>query len=281
MENILLIMDGTKPDNCTVDFACYIAGITHSGITVLLGADIRESEVPVQKELFALPYVETIVAGDIPENKIIRKSMEDNEKLICEACMNRNVNYGVRRNFKISASEVIRESRFADLIIINPETSMSGKNEGSPTRFVKEILATAECPVIISPYSFDGISEIVFPYDGGEDAVFAIKQFTHLFPALNSQSVNLIHIDQNGDHPLRETDKLTKLLTSHYSNVKFTHLTGDPGNELFNFLLGKKEKFVVMGAFGRSPVSNIFRRSTAALSLQTINLPFFIAHKAK
>jgi len=281
MENILLIMNGTKPDNCTVDFACFIAGITHSGITVLLGADITESEVPVQKELFALPYVETIVAGDIPENENIRKSMEDNEKLICEACMNRNVNYGVRRNFKISASEVIRESRFTDLIIISPETSMSGKNEGSPTRFVKEILSAAECPVIISPYSFDGISEIAFPYDGGEDAAFAIKQFAHLFPVLNTKTVNLIHIDQSGDHPLRETDKLMELLKAHYSNIKLVHLQGNPENQLFNFLLGKKEMFVVMGAFGRSALSNIFRRSTAALSLQTIDLPFFIAHNTK
>jgi hypothetical protein len=278
MENILLVMNGAKQDICTVDFACYIAALTHSGITVLLGAGIKETDVPVQKELFALPYVETIVAGDIPENRDIQKSVEDNVKWVGEACTNRNVCHNIRRNFNISASGIIRESRFADLIIISPETSMTGKNDGSPTRFVKEILTAAECPVILSPYSFDGISEIAFPYDGSEDAVFAIKQFTHLFPALNTQSVSLIHIDQDGGQPLPEKDKLMALLTPHYSNVNFVHLVGNPGNELFNFLLGKKEMFVVMGAFGRNPVSGIFRRSTAELSLKTVNLPFFIAH---
>jgi hypothetical protein len=281
MENILLVMNGTKPDICTVDFACYIAGLTHSTIKVLLGAGIKESEMPVQKELFALPYVETIVAGDIPENKDIWNCVDDNGKSVGEACMNRNVNYSIRRNYKISASDIIQESRFTDLIIISPETSMSEKNEGSPTRFVKDILTAAECPVLLSPYSFDGISEIAFPYDGSEDAVFAIKQFTHLFPALNTKPVNLIHIDQNGGQSLPKTDKLMVLLTAHYSNIRFIHLTGDPGNELFNFLLGKKEMFVVMGSFGRSALSNIFRRSTAALSLQTIDLPFFIAHNTK
>ena len=274
----MLIMNGAKPDMCTLDFACYIASVTHSGIKVLMGADIKESEIPVQKLLFALPYVESIVAGDIPENRDIMKSVEDNGKWVGEACTNRNVCYSIRRNFKISVPKIIRESRFADLIIINPETSMSGKNEGSPTRFVKEILTAAECPVILSPYSFDGISELAFPYDGSEDSVFAIKQFTNLFPALNTKPVSVIHIDQNGNQPFQEKDKLMALLSPHYSDVKFVHLVGDPGNELFNFLLGKNEMFVVMGAFRRNPAAGLFRQRTSELSLKTINLPFFIAH---
>jgi hypothetical protein len=53
---------------------------------------------------------------------------------------------------------------------------------------------------------------------------------------------------------------------------------GNPGDELFNYLLGKTDMFVVMGAFGRNATSNIFKRSAAELSLETINLPFFIAH---
>ena len=278
MENIFLIMNGAKPDMCTLDFAVlYSRTHTFRNYGNAGGRD-KESEIPVQKQLFALPYVETIVAGDIPENRVIRKSVEVNEKLVSEACTNRNVCYTVRRNFKISTSEIIRESRYADLIIINPETSMSGKAEGSPTRFVKEILTAAECPVILSPYSFDGISEIVFTYDGSEDAVFAIRQFTHFFPALNTKSVSVVHIDQKGGLSFWEREKLMALLTPHYADVQIVQLLGDPGNELFNFLLGKEEMFVVMGAFGRNALSGFFRQSTAGLSLKTVNLPFFIAH---
>ena len=122
MEHILLIMDGTTPDNCTLDFACYIADITRSKIHALFGQNIKESELPVRKELFALPYVETIVAGDIPENRRILKSMHDNEEWFTKACVNRDVNYSIRSHYKLSASEIIRESRFADMLIINPET---------------------------------------------------------------------------------------------------------------------------------------------------------------
>jgi hypothetical protein len=278
MEQILLIMDGTKPDRCCLDFACYLAGITHSKITALFGGSIKESELPVQKQLFALPYVETIVAADVPENLIMKRSVEDNEILFREACTSRNVNHTVRRNFKVSVSDIIKESRFTDFIIINPETSIPSKNEGSPTRFVKEILMASECPVILAPYSFEGISEIAFPYDGSEASVFAIKQFTHLFPELNTKKISLIQVDQNNGQALRENDKIMALLTSHFSNVEIVHLLGNPSNELYNYLLGKKDIFVVMGAYGRNATFNVFKRSTAELSLETINLPFFIAH---
>jgi len=278
MEQILLIIDGTKPDMCSLDFACYIAGITNSKITILFGGNMKESEVPVQRELFALPYVETIIADDIPENLRMKKSVENNEKMFREACVNRNVNHFVRRNFKVSVSEIIKDSRFADLIIIGPETSIPNKIEGSPTRFVKKILMAAECPVVLAPYSFEGISEIVFPYDGSESSVFAIKQFTHLFPELNSKMISLIQVDPESGQPIKESDKILALLRSHFSHVNVVRLLGNPPDELFNYLLGKREMFVVMGAFSRNATFNMFRRSTAELSLETINLPFFIAH---
>jgi hypothetical protein len=278
MEHILLIMDGAKRDLSTLEFTCYLAGITHSKITALIGAGIKESEIPVQKELFALPYVETIVASDVQENKKIMKSVEDNQKWFEEACGNRNVNCHIRRNLNISVSDIIKESRFADVLIVSPETSIPDRNDGSPTDFVREILASAECPVILSPYSFDGISEIAFSYNGSEASVFAIKQFMHVFPELNTKTVYLIQVDQKPGQPIKENDRIVALLTSHYSNVKFVHLTGDPENELFNFLLLKKQMFVVMGAFSRNTISSFIRRSTAELSLRLINLPFFVAH---
>ena len=281
MENVLLILDGTKPDKPTLEFACYIAGITRSKIQALFGGKIKEHELPVRKELFAFPYVETIVAGDIPENQRILNSIHENTQWFGKACAYRDVNYSIRSRNKISVAEIIRESRFVDMLIINPEMSLSGGNEGNPTRFVKEILAGAECPVLLPPYSFDGISEIAFAYDGGEASVFAIKQFIHLFPELCNKPVSLVRIGENDEQFVKENEKIMQLLNAHYSGVKFVHLTGNPENELFNYLLGKKEVFVVMGAFGRNPVSNLFRRSTAELSLKTINLPFFITHNIR
>jgi hypothetical protein len=69
---------------------------------------------------------------------------------------------------------LIEESRFADLLIIDAETSFNRGLEANPTRFVKEILQHAECPVVISPVSFEGLDEIIFAYDGSASSVYAI-----------------------------------------------------------------------------------------------------------
>jgi hypothetical protein len=278
MEHILLAIDGTKTDVNTVDFACYIARITHSRLKAVFMGDMKENEIPVQKLLFALPYVETIIAHDLPGEDEMKRSLENNEKLFGEACVNRGVNYSLYRNMKGSAAEIIKESRFSDLIIMNPETSIENGDEGSPSRFVKEILAGSECPVILAPYSFDNISEIIFAYDGSKSSVFAIKQFIHLFPGFNTKTITILRVEEESGQTPSETDKVAELITSHYADVKFVHLVGNPGNELFNYLLGMKNIFVVTGAYGRNMISSLFRQSTAELMLETINLPFFIAH---
>ena len=82
----------------------------------------------------------------------------------------------------IGVSEIISKSRFADVVILNAATCMTVYDENFPSFFVKNILNNAECPVIISPEIFNGIDNIVFCYDGSKSSVFAMKQFTYLFP---------------------------------------------------------------------------------------------------
>ncbi len=278
MENILFPVDDTEANLNTIDFACYIANITHSRLNAVFIGNIKENEVPVQKLLFALPYVETIVSADIPGNKKMLKTFEENEKIFSEACINRGVTFHSDCNFKISVSDMIGRSRFSDLMILGRETSIESGNQGSPSPFVKEMLASAECPVMIAPYSFEDIAEIIFAYDGSKSSVFAIKQFTYIFPELNTKIITLLQVGKSDARVSNDTNRVESLLKSHYTNIKFEYLRGNPGDELFGYLLGKKNTMVVMGAFGRNFISNTLKKSTADLVLKTIDLPFFITH---
>jgi len=278
MEKIVLVLDGSRLDMVTVDFACYIARLTHSRLTAVFIENIKGETKPALKQLYSLPYVETITAGDLPENEERISCCEKSEKSFCEACINRGVNFDVHRNQKASVKEIITESRFADLIVVNPATSFEDQKEGAPSHFVKEILAEAECPVIITPYSFNGIGEILFTYDGSRSSVFAIKQFIHFFPELCDKKATVLQIDQNEIYPIQENDRISELLRAHFSQINFQHLQGKPGDELFGYLLSKKNTFVVMGSYGRGFLSSLFNPSTADLVVKTINLPLFIAH---
>ena len=44
MENILLVINGSKADRNTVDFACYIANLTHSKLTAVFIENIAGEE---------------------------------------------------------------------------------------------------------------------------------------------------------------------------------------------------------------------------------------------
>jgi len=278
MENLLLVLNGNKFDSNLVDFACYIANLTRSRLTGVFIENIKGDEQPALKQLYALPYVESITANDLPENKQRIESCEVNEKLFAEACINRGVNYQIHTNRKASVKDVTHESRFSDLIIIDPSTSFANETEGTPSHFAREVLAGAECPVVVAPYSFDGIEEIVFPYDGSKSSVFSIKQFAHIFPALKNKPTTVLQVDQREKLSDADAAEIRELMATHFGKFKFEHLRGQAEDELFGYLLGKKNVFVVMGSYGRGYFSSIFKRSAADLLVKAVNLPIFIAH---
>jgi len=278
MENILFLVEGTKIDMTAIDFACYIAKLTHSKLNVIFLEKLEGGKVPELKQLYGIPYVETITAFDLPENREKRKQSQENEKLFAEACLNRGVNYQIQHNLSLFPNEVTDESRFADLLIINAELLYEKKNEGFPSQFVKEILSRSECPVLIAPFSFHEIEEVLFAYDGSKSSVYSIKQFIHLFPELLKKKVTVLHIEGSEGNLLNQERSCTDLLSAHFQEVAYEHLKGKASDELFGYLLEKKHLFVVMGAYGRGMLSSIFRKSTADLLLKTINLPIFIAH---
>ena len=172
--------------------------------------------------------------------------------------------------------QLIDESRFSDLIII--KTGISCACECTPDMDVKEVLAAAECPVVIMPSNLNDIEQVVFTYDGSRSAVFAIKQFTYLFPELADKKAIVLQVNDDHDLPLTEKEKIADLLKKHYSGIGFQVLEGNTNDELYRYLLDKKHTLVVMGAFGRSWLSNLIKPSSASLLLKRIQLPFFIAH---
>lgn len=278
MENILLALDGTQLDMNAIEFACYIATVTHSRLSAIFAENLKGEEQPRLKQLYALPYVETITAEDIPENTQKRESCRINERRFGEACTNRGVNFRIHHSRQLTVQDMIAESRFADLIIVNPSISFLDEAEGTPSQFVKDLLASTECPVIISPNRFDGIDEILFAYDGSRSAIFALKQFVHLFPSFQNKKLTVIQIDRKQVNSFRQEERLSDLLSAHFSKVQFEHLQGKPADELFGYLIGRKNLFVVMGAYGRGVLSSLFTRSAADLVVKTIDLPYFIAH---
>src|SRR5437868_4815544 len=115
MQKILVAINAFDVNTSVIDFAAYIAKLTRSKVTAV----------------FLKPHAlaGSVVAGDYDEsggedgfsdkttNTVTRAIIERNIHLFQDACTVRSVNYSVHHCNGEPAEEIIKESRFADLII--------------------------------------------------------------------------------------------------------------------------------------------------------------------
>jgi len=278
MEKVLLVADATQIDTNTLDFACYIASLTHSKLTGIFLENVQERAFLTGPYMYADAFTGIMVEKPVADTEEIRNQCENNIRVFKDFCGKRNTGCSVYRDRGVPLDEVIHESRFADLLILDARTSFNTQDEAAPTDFAKKVLAAAECPVIIAPEHFNSIEEIVFAYDGSASSVFAIKQFTYLFPGLDEKAVTLLQVNEAGNSMVEDRLKIAEWLKSHFSAINIMTLNGKVKNALFGYLLDKRNTMVVMGAYGRSTVSQFFKGSSADPIIKAVNLPVFIAH---
>ncbi|HEY1166207.1 MAG TPA: universal stress protein [Chitinophaga sp.] len=276
MEKILFVTDAVKLNMQQLDFACFLANLTRSKLTGIFLENL-ERELRSKERLQQLAVASAVPGASIREIK--ETYCEQQIKLFKEGCERRGVNCYVHRNRGVPAVEVISESRYADLIVIDAGISFNDQRENIPTSFVEEILKGAECPVVTAPDTFEGIDRIIFTFDHSRSAVFAIKEFSHLFPELHGRKAVILSIATPGKTAMEEKYKLKEWLRAHYQDMELIVLEDDNKRAgLLEYLLAQKNAFIVMGAFGRGLLSNFLTPSHATPVVRLTGQPVFIAH---
>src|SRR4051794_208645 len=277
MQKILVIINAEKPQIPCLDFAAYVADLTNSKLIGVFVQHTIYEDMPAIKTIGGTPYVEEITIGML-QTKAEKNTLLQGIQQFKDSCSERMIDCTVHSDRGIAIHEVITESRFADYIITDAAISfLKNETEAIPSSFLKLLLKQSECPVIVAPDEFSSIDEIVFTYDGSKSAVFAIKQFTYLFPALEDKKITLLEIKtEENNSNITELNKLKELLMFHYNAVHYELIYGDnPKEVLFTTFYGKHKKWLVMGAYGKQ---RFFSNSTADILLETIDLPIFVAH---
>ena len=264
MRKILLATNANEVKTSAVDFGCFIANLSQSPLTGVFlqnnyKKEIAETLVPVDDEEY-----EAELDADILTNA----------KIFCNRCLYNDARHSIHHIQGNPVREIIKESLYADIILTDGNTSFN-EHEGWPSAFVKELLEYAKCPVIITPFDFDEINEVVFAYDGTDSSMFAIKQFIYLFPELSDVKITLLQVLNGEADDITEKEKLERFLMMYYDAVHYDTLRGDAENELFKKFLAERNKILVMGAYGSK---NFLRHSTADMLLKTLDIPIFIAH---
>ncbi|GAA3918233.1 hypothetical protein GO495_20685 [Chitinophaga oryziterrae] len=277
MEKILFVTDAIKLNTKMLDFAAFICNLSKSKLTGVF-LENQENELrPADMIAQSAAMCGTSITDDISVVK--EHCCKDNIEQFQEACARRGIDCTVHRDRGNPVQEIITESRYADLLLLDVETSFLPEQEPIPTSLVKDVLADAECPVIILPVTFEGIEQLVFTLDGQPSSIFAIKQFTYLFPQLNEQRTVVVSINEEETIPeAEERYKLKEWLHMHYKNIEFVSSPGNVRIGLLELVLQRSKAFIVMGAYGRNKLSNFLHPSHADPVLRTTNQPVFIAH---
>lgn len=278
MKKILLAIDAKNINMPALDFACYLGRLTSSRITGVFLENLVANEKPVLKSIHGGKYLDWEIDTDSPEYKFKEETLEKNIHFFKEACERRGVVPWIHRDRGVPAREIIHESRYADLLVIDSATSFNKRYEGSPTEFVREILESAECPVFIAPQHFEELAEVNFTYNGTRSSVFAIKQFTYQLPQLANRKAIVTQVSRDGDWSGIDKYNFKEWLQYHYASVEFELLKGETDEQLFGQLLRRKNSVIVMGAYGRNAASRFFRHSQADLLIKSVTQPIFIAH---
>ncbi|MCP9753154.1 universal stress protein [Ferruginibacter sp. HRS2-29] len=278
MEKILLAMDATNPNKNALEFACYLARLTGSVVTGVFLEDQESEEHAVMKRAYGMSYVDWVVDEDNPQHLSKMATIENNIEWFKRGCISREVGFKVHRDRAMPLKEMIGESRFADLIVMDAETNFRHSYQGTPSDFTREVLHNAECPVVIAPEDFNAIEEIVFTYNGTASSVFAIKQFTYLFPQFQLKKVTVLQINETGTWNDVDKYNFGEWLSDHYTSFEFIARKDNSVNGLFKYVFPQKNSFLVMGAYGRTQLSQFFKDSHADRLIRTMSQPVFITH---
>lgn len=194
-------------------------------------------------------------------------------------CERNNIKYKVHIDaHDFALPEIAWETRFADLLLIGGETFYRSIYLGNPLEYLKETLHLAECPTVVVPEKFRFPRTNLLAYDGSESSLFAIKQFAYLFPGLcNHETV--VAYAANEEENIPALSRVKELVFAHFTDVRFVQLVKPAHVSFANVAKENQDVFLVCGAFGRPPFSELIRRSFAETFLVDLNIPVFIAHK--
>lgn len=277
MKKIIAAFDGLKLSQSTIDYTIKL-GIQHEAhlVGVFLD-DITYSSRGIyqlynEKE-FSHQRVQQIAEQDLKDRNESVAKFE-------AACQKAGLNYSVHRDKNIALSDLVLESTYADLLVIDATETLNRYTEVPPTRFITELLSRVQCPVLLVPKHYTEISEVVLLYDGSPTSVYAIKTFGCLLPVLNTLPTEVVTVKSNEeDLHLPQSKLMKEFMKRHNPDATYTVLKGQPELEIPIHLRKQGgQALVVLGAYQRGSVSRLFRISMADVLVQELQWPLFIAH---
>ena len=274
MKKILLAFDGTHFSEGCFEFARHMneqSPILAVGVFLpqVNYANVWSYAEGVAGSLF-IPLLET------EDTITVQRNIARFESL----CKKNGMEYRTHKNFSDFALPMLKkETRFADLLIIGSESFYENLGIDRLNESLKDTLHDSECPVLVVPEKFEFPGSNILAYNGTDDSVYAIKQFTYLFPEFCRNKTLLVYAREEHEKEFPDVVYIEELATRHFPDLTLFRLPVNPKQFFEKWANGKKASMLISGAFNRSIFSLIFKKSFVTDVIRDHKLPVFIAHR--
>lgn len=279
MKKILIAFDGSYYSVAALNYAIAFAKTENAMIEGVFLEDITAYHQ--FSPIFDAPDMVGLAEEVLQELKSTsQQSIQENVEKFAGACTEKKVQYRVERESGIPSIELVQKSLFADLIVLGSVTYFSNLSYRTDISLVSDILSRAHCPVIVVPEQWHPVQHVNFTFDGSASSVFAMRQFLYLFPNLVEQSsISIISVVGKEDEKVEHEEEALAFLKLYKPEFDREVLVGKPSDELLHYAEISGHSMVVMGAFGRSAFSKLFKSSLGRKIVEARTVPVFVAHE--
>lgn len=275
-KKLIAAIDGFKYSESTPKYAAFFAKSMHAHVVGLLMGDPAYTSYKIYDLVSEEGLSDKRLAKFEKKDKLLRDTAKNNleetfRKARLECSIHDDKNYALQ--------ELVYESIYADIVVIDSKENLSHHNEKAPTRFIRDLLIDIQCPAVIVPQKYKTVEKVILLYDAEPSSVHAIKMFSYLLPELKKLPTEVISVNSPSGITHPSNNKLMKeFMKRHYPLAKYIIKKGNPEQEISEYLKQHDNALVVLGAYRRGAASRWFRESMADVLMRETKLPLFIAH---
>jgi nucleotide-binding universal stress UspA family protein len=274
MKKILFVSDGMQFSEGAFEFARQLNEREPILLTGVFMPQISYANLWSYTHALGGPAVVPFV--DTGDAETIQKTIRHFET----QCQHNGITYRVHKDYvDFALPELRKETRFADLLLLCSERFYHTVLGNDDIDYIVEALKETECPVLVVPEKGPLPTRNVITYDGSAPSVYAIKQFAYLFPEWCQLDTTVLYIHKDHEATLPYETELKELVGQHFQSVHFEQRDTDPQKQFRSWAADKEHPLLIAGAFGRSAVSQLFRKSFLRDVIAGHKLPVFIAHR--
>jgi len=216
MLKILLYTDGMyfKPE--ILNFPSYLANLTHTKIMEVYLDDMLNTALWYDQTAFVT------LTGQIAEKERY-EVIEKNFQKLQEEADKKGILIKPFEDGTATKEFFFRHMRYSDLLLLDIHSLNNPSEDIVRFKFFRDILMYGECPVLLFSESTQRIDEILFAYNGTPSSVFAIKQFSYLFPQLMDRPIRAIYAKET--EKMQDKKLLIDWLNAHYMEAYYEETT--------------------------------------------------------